>query len=78
MTCAKPFRQYLKEALGQEEAERAASGGIVAGEKLGRASLEGKNVMARTWNSLTSQQKRQDNRHSAVMEPQKRGSQGLC
>jgi hypothetical protein len=77
MTSAKPFRQFLIEALGQEEAERAVSGGIAVGEKLDQASLEGKNIMARTWNSLTSQQKRQDNRHSAVMEPQKRGSQGL-
>ena len=34
-------RQYLEEALGHEEAERAASGGIVAGEKIDWESLEG-------------------------------------
>lgn len=33
-------RRYLEEALGQEEAERAASGGIAAGEKVDRVSLE--------------------------------------
>jgi anoctamin-10 len=33
-------RQYLEEALGIEEADRMASGGIAAGEKLDRTSLE--------------------------------------
>ena len=37
-------RQYLEEALGQEEAERAAGGGIAAGEKIDHASLEGKGI----------------------------------
>jgi hypothetical protein len=41
MKCTKIRRQYLEEALGQEEAERATSGGIAAGEKIDRATLEG-------------------------------------
>jgi anoctamin-10 len=47
MTCADSFRQYLAEALGQKEAERAASGGIAAGEKIDRVSLEGKDITVR-------------------------------
>lgn len=35
-------RQYLEEAMGQEEADQASSGGIAAGEKINRATLEGK------------------------------------
>lgn len=52
MECAKFFRQYLEEALGQEEVERAASGGIAAGEKLDRSSLEGEDIPVMTKFSL--------------------------
>jgi len=38
--------------LGREEAERAASGGIAAGEKLDRASLEGEDIHVITKISL--------------------------
>ena len=33
-------RQYISESMGQEEAEKAATGGIVAGEKISRSTLE--------------------------------------
>ncbi|KAI9731101.1 MAG: hypothetical protein M1818_007958 [Claussenomyces sp. TS43310] len=38
-------RQYLEEAMGQEEADHATSGGIVAGEKMNRSTLERKNIL---------------------------------
>ena len=34
------FRQYLEESMGQESADNAASGGIAAGEKISRSTLE--------------------------------------
>lgn len=34
------LRQYLEESMGQEAADRAASGGIAAGEKISRSTLE--------------------------------------
>jgi anoctamin-10 len=34
------FRQYLEESMGQEAAGNAASGGIAAGEKTSRSTLE--------------------------------------
>lgn len=33
-------RQYLQESLGQEESEKAATGGIAQGEKTSRITLE--------------------------------------
>jgi len=33
-------KQYIKESMGQEEAEKAATGGIAAGEKISRSTLE--------------------------------------
>ncbi|KAG0650468.1 Increased sodium tolerance 2 [Hyphodiscus hymeniophilus] len=33
-------KQYLAESMGQEEAEKAATGGIAAGEKISRSTLE--------------------------------------
>jgi anoctamin-10 len=38
--CAYHNRQYISEAMGQEAAEKAASGGIEAGEKISRSTLE--------------------------------------
>lgn len=33
-------RQYISESMGHEEAEKAAVGGINAGEKIGKSTLE--------------------------------------
>lgn len=38
--CADLPRQYISESMGQEEAEKAAAGGIAAGEKISRSTLE--------------------------------------
>lgn len=34
------YRQYIQESMGEEAAEKAAAGGIVAGEKISRSTLE--------------------------------------
>jgi anoctamin-10 len=52
LKCTKFNRQYLEEALGQEEAERAASGGIAAGEKIDRATLEGEDLAMKSCEGL--------------------------
>ena len=41
MRRANHHRQYMRESVGKEQAEKAATGGIAAGEKISTSTLDG-------------------------------------